>query len=106
MTDKVEHMNDENFASLVEKGVVLVDFFADWCGPCKMMEPVVKQLAEDMAGQVTVAKIDIESSQQTTAEYHVTSIPTLIIFKQGLEVERIVGVKDLESLKKLVRKHI
>ena len=99
-------MNEALEAQKKDPKPIFMDVYTNWCGPCKMMEPLVKQLAEDMEGEIAVAKIDIESSQQTTAEYHVTSIPTMIVFKDGSEVDRIVGVKDLESLKSLVKKHV
>lgn len=99
MAGDVLHLNDDNFKNEIEKGVTLVDFYADWCGPCKMMEPVVQQLASEMQGRAKVAKLDIEAAQSTTADFDVTSIPTMIVFKNGTEVNRIVGVRDLDSLK-------
>lgn len=106
MADNVKYLDDENFSNAIEKGVVLVDFFADWCGPCKMMDPIVHEFANQMGGKMTVAKLDIESSQKTTAEFHVTSIPTMILFKDGKEVERIIGVKDLDGIQSLVSPHL
>lgn len=99
MADNVLHLSDENFNSEIESGVTLVDFYADWCGPCKMMEPVINQLAQEMKDRAKVAKLDIESAQSTTSQFDVTSIPTIIVFKDGKEVNRIIGVRDLESLK-------
>lgn len=104
--DVIVHLDDENFMDAISKGVVLVDFFADWCGPCRMMSPVIHDFAEEMKDKVTVAKIDIDTSQKVTQQFEVTSIPTLILFKNGDEVERVVGLRDPESLKTLVNAHI
>lgn len=106
MAGDVVPLDDENFAKGISKGVVLVDFFADWCGPCRMMTPIIHNLAEEMKGKVTIAKLDIDASQKVTQQFQVTSIPTLILFKNGVEVGRVVGLRDSESLKSLVQPHI
>lgn len=95
--DHVKYLDDENFESTIKEGVTLVDFYADWCGPCRMVGPIVEKIAEEKKG-VTIAKLDIETAQKTTAAFRVTSIPTIIIFKNGKEVERFVGVKDKSTL--------
>ena len=102
MSEGIKHLDDENFASEVASGVTLVDFYADWCGPCRMMTPVIEEIANEMSGKLKVAKLDIDSAQKTTATYQVTSIPTLILFKGGKELKRIVGLKDGDTLKKLI----
>lgn len=106
MTDQLRHFDDENFDSEIAQGVTLVDFFADWCGPCRMMSPVIEAFATEMLQKVKVGKLDIDASQKTTQTYQVTSIPTLILFKNGKEVKRIVGLKDLAALKKLIEPHL
>jgi thioredoxin 1 len=102
MTDKIKYLNDENFQEIISKGVTLVDFYADWCGPCRMIAPIIEELAEDLKGKATIAKLDIESAQATTANFQVTSIPTIILFKDGKEVKRIVGLRDKDALKSLI----
>lgn len=102
MSQQLKHLNDQNFKNEVSQGVTLVDFYADWCGPCRMIAPIVEELANEMKGRANIAKLDIESAQQTTSTFGVTSIPTLILFKDGKEVKRIVGVRDKESLKTLI----
>jgi thioredoxin 1 len=106
MSDKLHHFNDENFDSEVAQGVTLVDFYADWCGPCRMMEPIIEELADELAGTAKIGKLDIEASQKTTSTYNVTSIPTMILFKDGNEVKRIVGVKDKDALKEIIGSEI
>ena len=98
MAEHLKYLNDDNFDSEVTEGVTLVDFYADWCGPCRMMEPIIDELAGEMEGKAKIAKLDIEASQKVTSNYNVTSIPTLILFKNGEEVQRIVGVKDKDTL--------
>jgi thioredoxin 1 len=98
----IKYLNDENFQTEIEQGVTLVDFYADWCGPCRMIAPIVEELATEMSGTAKIAKLDIDSAQETTSNLGVTSIPTIIIFKNGKEVKRVVGVKDKDTLKAMV----
>lgn len=98
----VKYLNDENFQTEITNGVTLVDFYADWCGPCRMIAPIIEELASELNGKASIAKLDIESAQQTTASFHVTSIPTIILFKNGQEVKRIVGLKDKDTLRSMV----
>lgn len=102
MSKNLVLLNDSNFESTTSKGVTLVDFYADWCGPCKMIAPIIEELSVDFAGQATIAKLDIEQAQDTTSKLQVTSIPTIILFKDGKEVNRVVGLRDKEALKKLI----
>ncbi|MHB8171546.1 MAG: thioredoxin [Thermincolia bacterium] len=83
---------------------VLVDFWAAWCGPCKMIAPVIDEIAEDFHGKVKVGKVDVDENRQTAMEYGVMSIPTLIIFKGGQPVERAVGYKSKDELKAMLEK--
>ncbi len=103
MADHLKHLNDDNFKNEISEGVTLVDFYADWCGPCRMMEPIVEELATDLEGKAKIAKVDIENAQKTTAMFNVTSIPTMILFKNGQEVQRIVGVRDKDSLAEIIQ---
>lgn len=98
----IKHLDDTNFEKEIATGATLVDFYADWCGPCRMMTPVIEEIANQLGDKLSVGKLDIDASQQTTTTFNVTSIPTLILFKNGKEVRRIVGLKDPESLKKLI----
>jgi len=77
---------------------VLVDFWATWCGPCKMVAPVLEEIAAERAGQLTIAKLDVDANPETARDFQVVSIPTLILFKDGQPVKRIVGAKGKAAL--------
>jgi len=84
--------------------VVLVDFYADWCGPCKMLEPTVKKLAENT--DAAVAKVDVDANQELAAQYQVRGVPTMVLFADGEAVEQLVGVRGYDDLKNLVEAHL
>lgn len=100
-------ITDDNFKQQVleNKNPVLVDFWAPWCRPCQALVPVIDELAQETAGQFVVGKLDIDQNTQTTRAYDVKSIPTLIIFKNGQEVDRIRGVQTKEALKAKLAAH-
>lgn len=95
----------ENFEAEVLKAdkPVLVDFYADWCGPCKMMAPLVETLAEEMAGEAVIGKLNVDDSEEIAMKYGVMNIPTLILFKNGQEINRVIGVQSREVLEKMIR---
>jgi len=101
MADKglIKHLTDDNFKSAIANGVTLVDFHADWCGPCRMLSPVLEQLATEMDGKAFVAKVDIDAEQKTAAEFQISSVPTLILFKNGKEVNRLIGLRNADAVK-------
>lgn len=92
--------SSENFEKEVLKSEkpVLVDFYADWCGPCNAMAPVIEELAAEVDGKAKVGKINVDENSDIAVEYNVMSIPTLIIFKNGKEEKRLVGLRDKEEL--------
>ena len=91
---------DANFEAevLSSDKPVLVDFFADWCGPCKMQAPIIEEIATEIGDKAKVGKLDVDVNSQTAQKYSVMSIPTLIIFKDGKEVEKMMGVQTKDSL--------
>ena len=108
-SEKILHVNDQNFKKTLEAqpSLVLVDFFATWCGPCKLIQPHLNKLADEHAKeQLTVCKLDIDKSPKTANAYAVQSIPTLILFKEGKEIERSVGAYGFGHYQKWVAKHL
>jgi thioredoxin 1 len=101
-------MTDTNFKHEVLESTtpVLVDFWAEWCGPCKMIAPVVEQVAKEFDGKLKVGKVDVDSNQQTSMQFGIRSIPTLLIFKNGRVVEQIVGAVPKQALMDKVSKHL
>jgi thioredoxin 1 len=91
-------LTNANFRSTVDSGVTLVDFWAEWCGPCRMMAPVLDELSAQYAGKVTIGKINVDNEGELAQEFGVSSIPTLIVFKDGKEVNRYVGVTSKTEL--------
>jgi thioredoxin 1 len=91
---KILKLNDSNFNQQIASGIVLVDFWAEWCMPCKMMAPILNEVANEIPAGVKVCKLNVDQAKQTAAKYNVRSIPTMIIFKNGKEVKRLVGVKQ------------
>lgn len=106
MAENLVHLTDENFQQTIATGVTLVDFHATWCGPCRMIAPIVEQLSGMMQGKAQIAKLDIDQAQQTTNSLQITSVPTVILFKDGKEVKRVVGVKDLDFFVNLIQASI
>ena len=98
----IKHLTDATFSKEIGKGVTLVDFHADWCGPCRMLAPVLEQVASDVNGKAVIAKVDIDSEQNTAAQFQITSVPTLILFKDGKEVNRLIGLRNADALKDFV----
>lgn len=97
---------DADFDSKVESGVQLVDFWATWCGPCKMIAPVLEELAADYEGKADILKLDVDENPSTAAKYEVMSIPTLIVFKDGQPVDKVVGFQPKENLAEVLDKHL
>lgn len=98
------HLNDENFSKevLEYKGVVLVDFWAPWCGPCRMLGPVIEELAKDYEGKAKICKINTDDAPEKSVQYKIASIPTLMLFKDGQMVKQLVGLQSKEELKKQI----
>lgn len=103
----VTHVTDQSFTSAVEKeGLVLVDFWAPWCGPCKMIAPILDELDQTSGDKVTIVKSNVDENPETASKFGVMSIPTLILFKNGEPVDKIVGLKPLDALQNLINRHV
>lgn len=102
----IANVTDNDFQNEVEQGgTVLVDFWAPWCGPCKMIAPVLEDLDSELAGQVKIAKVNVDDNPETASRFGVMSIPTLIVFKNGEPVDKLVGFQSKEALKSAVDRH-
>ncbi len=104
MSGNVVNVTDVSFETdVLQSGMpVLVDFWASWCGPCKMVGPIVEELADDFAGKAKVCKLNVDENTKTAQAYGVMSIPTLILFKNGKEVDRVVGFRPKADLAELL----
>jgi len=100
--DKILTLTDKNFQHQTKNKLVLVDFWASWCTPCRMMAPVLNEVADEMAGNSHVGKVNIEQFQSLAQKFQVRSIPTLILFKNGKEINRFVGIKSKDFLIKQI----
>ena len=101
------HANDANFEETIKNNkIALIDFWAGWCGPCRALAPTIEELANDYSGRVLVGKLDVDESPKTAECYQVFSIPTLIVFKNGCEVERIVGLCAKNRVDDLLKKYL
>ena len=106
-SDKVQTITDGNFDQTISAGKpVLVDFWAEWCGPCRRLAPTVEELAGDYDGKVVVGKLNVDENPNTAFKFSIRGIPTLLLFKGGQVVEKVTGVTDKAVLKRLLDKHI
>ncbi|MBI5345566.1 MAG: thioredoxin [Chlamydiae bacterium] len=102
----MKELTANNFTKEIAKGLFLVDFFAVWCGPCRMLAPILEDVAEQLQGKATIAKVDIDKDESLAAQFDVSSVPTMIIFKDGKVLEKVIGLRDAKALKALVEKHL
>ena len=104
----ITHISDDTFSTDIEqgKGLVLVDFWAEWCGPCRAIAPILEQLATAYAGQMRIAKMDVDAHPKTPMRFNVRSIPSLLFFKDGKHVDTVVGLVPRPALEARIQKHL
>ncbi|MBK3493504.1 thioredoxin [Viridibacillus sp. YIM B01967] len=101
----IVHATDASFSNDIEEGLVLVDFWATWCGPCKMIAPVLEELDGELNGSAKIVKVDVDQNQETASKFGIMSIPTLVLFKDGQPVDKAVGFQPKEALAEFIQKH-
>jgi thioredoxin 1 len=106
MVAYITELNEKNYDSFVEKGIVLVDIKTNWCGPCKVLSPIVDEVSSDYFGQISVGKLDADTSREIITKLGVRNIPTLILYKDGEIVEKNVGMITKEGIKDLIDNHL
>lgn len=100
-------LTDFNFKETVRKHpLMLVDFWAPWCGPCRIVSPIVEELAEELKGKVAFGKLNVDENRGTAADFQIFSIPTLVIFKDGVEVDRVIGAVPKKMIKAALERHL
>ncbi len=103
----IKHLSDSDFKDTVETdGVVLVDFWAPWCGPCKMLGPELEEASKELESSMVVAKVNVDENANVARQYRVMSIPTMIVFKNGKEVDRNVGFAEKTKIIEFAKKHL
>jgi len=99
-------ITESDFKTVINQSLVFVDFYADWCGPCKMAAPILEQMSQKYIGKINIAKLDVDNANATAREYGVQSIPTMIIFKNGVEVDRQIGFTGPVPIEEMIKRHI
>jgi thioredoxin 1 len=105
-SENVKMLTDDNFSFTIKNGVSLVDFWAAWCGPCRVQGPIVDEIADEMGEKANICKLDIDQYKKTAGKLGIQSIPTILIFKDGKMVQKFVGVKPKAVLIKAINSHI
>jgi len=99
-------LTTEEFESTIKSGVSLIDFNAPWCGPCRAQEPIIRQLGKDFSGRATIAEMNVDENQQTAAKLGIQSIPTMAVFKDGIEIQRFVGLQTGRMLSRAIEEQL
>lgn len=98
MSSLVKEIDSDSFGGIIAQGITLVDFWAPWCGPCKMQVPILEELATGIKGKVKIAKVNVDEAADIAGQFGIQAIPTLLLFKEGSEVRRFIGLQTKETL--------
>ena len=101
----ISNVTDQTFVTETSEGLVLADFWAPWCGPCKMIAPVLEEIDAELSDKVKIVKLDVDENQETAVKFGVMSIPTLVLFKDGEVGDKVIGFQPKEALVNLISKH-
>jgi|YelNatPaOPRAMG01_1025707.scaffolds.fasta_scaffold192408_2 thioredoxin 1 len=104
MAGNIKHLNDSNFDSETQNGITIVDFWAEWCMPCKALAPIFEQVSNKYAGKVTFAKLNIDENPNTASKFRIMSIPTLLVFKDGKVIDQITGLVPAKKIEAVLEK--
>ncbi len=104
MSSNISYASDSDFKEIVleNNGLVMVDFYADWCMPCKMLGPILEDVANDNTGKVKIVKLNVDNAQDISSKYGVMGVPSMLFFKNGQEVERLVGLRQKEDIQAVI----
>ena len=105
-SDKLKTFTDSNFDQEIKTGVTLVDFWAEWCGPCRRIGPIVAELAGELDGRASVGKLNVDENPSVPGRFMIRGIPTLLVFKDGQLADTLVGLAPKEDIKRMVEKHL
>ena len=102
----MEIINEKEFEEKTKEGLVLVDFFATWCGPCRMLSPILEEISEELGDKIKIYKIDVDENEKLTRSFGIMSIPTMIFFKNGTQVQKQVGLLNKDSIIDIIKKYL
>ena len=102
-SENVKILNEANFQQIIDKGIVLVDFWAEWCAPCRAQSPIIEALATAIHDKATICKVNVDDNQNISQKYEVMSIPTIILFKDGKVVQKLVGLQEQKVLENAIQ---
>ena len=102
----ITELTNGQFNKFIEKGIVLIDFYADWCMPCVMMSPIIEDMSEKFKGKIKIGKVNVEDNQEISQKYNISSIPNFLVFKNGKIIEQFVGAISEEELENKIKKYI
>ena len=105
-SENVKILDDSNFDKTVKMGVSLIDFWAAWCGPCKVQGPIIDEVADEIGEKANICKVDVDKNQKISQKYGIRNIPTILIFKDGKTVDKLVGIKTKGTLIKALQSHL